>query len=379
MIIQKFLQWSQTASASERARAAGLLAGAYLYSNMSADERKSAEAAMVFVLDDPSPKVRLALADALAGSAAAPAAVISALTRDQVDVASCVIARSPLIGEGELVDLVADGRIAVQRVVAARTNLPVAVCAAIAEVGDVSAVADLLDNAGARIAGISLRRIAQRFGDVAEIRTQLLERTTLPCDVRHGLIQRVSDALSGFSLVSAAVGADRVQRITSEACLSATLKLAGNAAAEEMPALVEHLRIAGKLTPAFLIHSLCAGNVDFFAAAIVSLSGYGAGRVRGVLVDGRNYAIRALYRAAGIAEAVIDIFVDATLMWREVLGSRRTATDMSVPQRLVSRHKARGRDDRGVAELLRLIEKMDLAMRRQQAREFAETISKKAA
>ena len=42
--------------------------------------------------------------------------------------------------------------------------------------------------------------------------------------------------------------------------------------ADEIPALVEHLRMSGRLTPAFLIHALCAGNVDFFASAVVSLS-----------------------------------------------------------------------------------------------------------
>src|SRR3546814_3581364 len=38
---------------------------------------------------------------------------------------------------------------------------------------------------------------------------------------------------------------------------------------EEIPALIEHMRSAGRLTPALLIQALCSGKVDFFAAAMV--------------------------------------------------------------------------------------------------------------
>ena len=197
------------------------------------------------------------------------------------------------------------------------------------------AVRDLLDNPGARIAVISLRRIAERFGGVGEIRARLLERPGLPCDVRHGLIFQVSEALSSFAFVTATVGADRVRRVTQEACQNATLQLAESVPHAELPALVEHLRVSGRLTPALLVNALCAGNVDFFASAIVSLSGHGDGRVRGILSDGRLHAMRALYRAAGLSAEVIDVFVDATLMWREVMTTGAMAGGRSIPQRLI--------------------------------------------
>ena len=76
MIVRDFLQWVRTAPASERAEATSALARAYLYSDLSADDLGAAEGAMLMLLDDPSPLVRRALADALAASPNAPPAIV---------------------------------------------------------------------------------------------------------------------------------------------------------------------------------------------------------------------------------------------------------------------------------------------------------------
>ena len=87
MIVRQFLQWVRTAEAAERAEATSALARAYLYSDLTPDDRAAAEGAMILLLDDPSPLVRFALADALGASADAPAAVVHALVNDQPDIA----------------------------------------------------------------------------------------------------------------------------------------------------------------------------------------------------------------------------------------------------------------------------------------------------
>ena len=66
VIVEAFLRWVETAKSGDRARAASALGRAYLQSEMQPEERKAAEMAMTFLLDDPSPKVRLALAEAIA-------------------------------------------------------------------------------------------------------------------------------------------------------------------------------------------------------------------------------------------------------------------------------------------------------------------------
>ena len=63
MIVRQFLQWLRTAPAGERADGAGALARAYLFSELSPDDRAVAEGALLMLLDDPSPLVRLACSE----------------------------------------------------------------------------------------------------------------------------------------------------------------------------------------------------------------------------------------------------------------------------------------------------------------------------
>ena len=117
MIVRKFIQWSETAGARDRARAANALARAFILSELSVEESRAAEAAMALLLDDPSPKVRQAMAEALAASDRAPRSVIHGLVRDQLEIAGVVACCSPVLKDQDLVDLAADGRPGIQNAI----------------------------------------------------------------------------------------------------------------------------------------------------------------------------------------------------------------------------------------------------------------------
>src|SRR6478735_10694497 len=97
MIVRQFLQWIRHAPAGERAEATSALARAYLHSELSPDDLAAAEGAMIMLLDDPSPLVRRALAEAFASAEKAPQVVVHALAADQPDVALPIVAHSPLL------------------------------------------------------------------------------------------------------------------------------------------------------------------------------------------------------------------------------------------------------------------------------------------
>src|ERR1700693_4022507 len=155
MIVRQFLQWQRTASAAERADATSALARAYLYSNLAPDDRPAAEGALLMLLDDPSPLVRAALAQALAASELAPPTVILALASDQPEIAAHVLKHSPLLVDADLVDAVATLGSQAQLAIASRQAFPAAVSAAIAEVGSPEACLVLLENGRAGIAPFS--------------------------------------------------------------------------------------------------------------------------------------------------------------------------------------------------------------------------------
>ncbi|AGS21986.1 hypothetical protein NXC12_CH02238 [Rhizobium etli] len=371
VIVEAFLRWIETAKTGDRARAANALGRAYLQSEMSGDERAAAEMAMTFLLDDPSPRVRLALAEAVAWSPDAPRSLILSLAADQPEVACHAVTCSPLLSDADLVDLAARGNGATRMLIAARGHVTRPVSAALAEVGDEDEVLCLLENDGAAISSQSLKRIAERLGDCCDIRNLLFDRSDLPADARQLLTQHVSNALVGLPLAQAAIGLQRLQRISREATEAAIVSIAGDIAPREITDLVEHLRLNGRLTPSLLMHALCAGKLDFFAAAIVDLTACSERRVRSILATGRMHAVRALYESAGLPRDISVIFVEATLLWREAVRKAPGSVLGTVGGRLLEKFRHHHGAHGAAGELLDMVEKLHVAEQRQSARVYA--------
>ncbi len=311
MIVRHFLQWVRTAPAADRADATGALARAYLYSDLSPDDRMAAEGAMVMSLDDPSPLVRRALAATLAGSPEAPPAVILALAVDQPEIASLVLERSPLLLDADLVELVAAGDEANQEPIARRRGLPRSVAAAIAEVGCAEACLILIENPAAEIAAFSLGRIAERFGHLAAAREALFARADLPAPTRQALMIQLSQTLVSFVAERHWLDETRARRIGREACEKATVTLAAASPARELGPLVRHLRESGQLNAGLMLRTLLCGNFALFEQALAELSGLPPARVASLLHDRRGAGARALCERAGLPESTLPAFAAA--------------------------------------------------------------------
>jgi len=308
MIVRHFLQWVRTAEAAERAEATSALARAYLYSDLSHDDRIAAEGAMIMLLDDPSPLVRHALADALGSSRDAPATVVHALINDQPDITKIVLERSPLLLDSDLVDALAVGSAEIQAAIARRETLPRAVSAAIAEVGSAEACLTLIENPGAEIAAFSLDRVVERFGHLAAIRESLLAWPDLPAALRQVLVVKLSETLAGFVVARNWMEQGRAQRVAQEACEKATVILAAESETAEVSPLIGHLRATGQLTAGLVLRSLLSGNLDFFEQALAELTGLPASRVGALLHDRRGAGFKAVYERAGLPGSVYPAF-----------------------------------------------------------------------
>ena len=306
MIVRHFLQWVRTATAAERADATSALARALLYSDLCTDDRIAAEGALVMLLDDPSPLVRGAMAEVLAGSADAPPAVILALAADQSDIAAIVIERSPLLIDADLVDHVGFGDPVIQAAIARRHSLPCSVAAAVAEVGTAAACLTLIENPDADIAAFSLDRIVTRHGHLAAIREALLAREDLPASTRQAVVVRLSQTLADFVVARDWLDEGRAQRVAKEACEKATVALAAVSPTTEVRPLVTHLRESGQLNSGLILRALLSGNMRLFEEALADLSGLSVTRVSGLVHDQRGGAFQALRSSHGgneVAEA----------------------------------------------------------------------------
>ena len=377
MVVSHFLKWVSTARVAERAAAAAALARAYVDYQLAFDDRCAAEAALTLLLDDPSPKVRLALSEALSLSRHAPPQIVKALAEDQPDVAAMVLARSPLLSDADLIDRVASGDMDVQCLVAMRPRLSMAVAAAIAEIAAAKPCLELLANDGAGIAALSFRRLAERHGDDPGLREALLADRRLPPDCRHLLLVKLGDALGRSPLVLALMGRNRAERVTREACLRASLTLIEHTASEEHPALVEHLRMRGDLTASFIIRAVAHGKIDFLGAVLVALTGQGTGRIRALLAGGRDVAVAAVLRKAGLAEATHAPILRALRVWRDVANGQRVAGAQEVSWLMletVDAAAARGAS-KALDEIAALLKSIHLDALRENAREHALAIA----
>lgn len=378
MVIRHFLKWIGNARVSERVAAAEALARAYLGPDLDFEDRCEAEAALTLLLDDPSAKVRQALAEAFSMSPHAPVQIVTALASDQKQVAAPILIRSPLLNDIDLIDRVADGCDDVQALIASRPYVSMALAAAIAEIGGERACRALLENEGADIASLSFRRLAERFGSDGRMRETMLRDRRLPCDCRHLLLVKVGEALRHSPLVVAMMGASQADRLLKEACAKASITIIDRTKAEEHAALVGHLRMRGDLTAAFLVRAVAHGKIDFFGAALTALSGKREERVRAMLAGGRDGALCALLGAAGLHETIHGVIVSAIRVWREVAAGRRIAGAQEVSW-LMLKHLGAAPGQAGPAdrdrELAALIRSIHLCALRDNARFHALAIA----
>jgi uncharacterized protein (DUF2336 family) len=370
MIVRQFLQWIRTAPAGERADATSALARAYLYSDLSPDDRAAAEGAMLMLLDDRSPLVRAALAQALASSEHAPPTIILGLVADQPEIACCVLARSPLLVDADLVDAVATLGAQAQVAIASRAPLPASVSAAIAEVGSAEACLVLVENAQAEIASFSLDRVVARFGHLGAIRETLLARRDVPAPTRQAVLAKLSETLAGFVTAREWLQQDRAQRVIKDARERATVALAAVSPGHEIRALIRHLRESSQLNAGLLLRALLSGNVEFFELALADLSGLPLARVSALMHDKGDAGFHALYCKAGMPDLAYPAFREAVGAMREggFVSSPHGASSLKrrMVERVLTRCEGQTLDD--IEPLLTLLRRFAAEAAREEAR-----------
>jgi uncharacterized protein (DUF2336 family) len=376
MIVRHFLDWVRTAPAGKRAEATAALARAYLYSDLSPDDAAAAEGAMLILLDDASPLVRRALADALAASPSAPPAVMLALAADQPQIAAPVLALSPLFVDADLVDAVATGDGEVQIAIASRAALPSPVAAAIAEVGSAEACLVLTENADAEIATFSVDRIVERFGHLAAIREALLARDDIAPATRLTLVAKVSETLVGFVAARQWLDVDHAQRIAREACEKATVTLAAAAPSTQIRPLIRHLRISGQLTAGLILRALLSGNVTLFEEALAELTDMPVERVSNLIHDSGNAGLRALFDQAGLPSSTYPAFKEAIEAMREGGLIIEPGGVARLKRRTIERVLTRCEDEDigDLAPLLTLLRRFATEAAREEARLFCDEL-----
>ena len=381
MIVRRFLLWARTASTGHRAEAVGALAKAYLYGDLTPEDRWEAETALTAMLDDPSSVVRRVLAETFAASAAAPRHIVVALAGDQSDIAAIVLGRSPLLLDCDLIDCAALGDGRIQCAIAARARLPPTVAAALAEVAGSDALVVLARNPGAEIADFSLSRIVERFGEMADLREALLARTDLPVEIAQAIMAALARSLERFVTGCGWLSVERGGRVTREARERTTVALSARAGGGDgVERLVAHLRRSGQLTPALILRAVLSRELAFVEAAFADLSGFAPQRVAAVLRDRRGGAFRALYAKANLPPALRAAFEAALSAYRES-GTLEPSLGARLSRRMIERAltacEALPAEESG--KLFALLRRFESEAAREEARRIADDLADEAA
>ncbi|MGL4438494.1 MAG: DUF2336 domain-containing protein [Bosea sp. (in: a-proteobacteria)] len=382
MIVRRFLLWARTANASDRAAATRALAEAYLRSAMSHEDRREAETALLAMLDDPSALVRRAMAEALA-TENAPRAIILGLAQDQPDVAAYVLAASPVLTQADLVDAVAVGGELVQSVIARRSDIGIALAAAIVEVACDTAVQALIENDHADIAPTTLQHAANRAATAPELREALLSSPNLPVSIRHQLALDVATSLSSWAGGCGLMSQQKAERVTREASEKVALSLAASADGFEadLMSLIAQLRRSNRLTPGLMLRSLLSGETALAEAALADLAGMPLARASGIMHDRRGNGIAALCRKAGIPPLLIPAFISACEAVRDIGAPASDAQKASISRRIIERVLiACDRADADEnAPLMALLRRFEADAAREEAHEMAQAMADDAA
>lgn len=376
MIVEQFLRWMADAPDDRRAEATSALARAYLFSDLSEDEREAADAALTLLLDDPCVSVRRALADALARSPDAPREVVLALAGDLPQIALPILRHSPVLLDAELVDFVEGYSDPLPCAIAERAEVSEPVCRALVTHGTANACAALLANEGADLTPALLACVVERHGREPGVREALMQRDDVPIEIRQMLLKQVGDLLSDHPLVRRGLNAARAKAVVNEARERATVSLASSAAPHETGALVEHLLQTGQLTAGLMLRAVCTGNAVLFEAALVRLTGLSRKRVANVLQEGRSLPLRALLGRAGLPPRTHSLFCVAVSVWRDLLSAAPNAPALAgsarVSRLLIGEVLARYQEQDGVEadDLVVMLRRFSAEIARDAARAY---------
>lgn len=304
----EFVSLSQSADSEERGSAAHLSALAYLNHFGPADEQAALYAALIGFLDDPSVKVRAALAYGLLHSTEAPRPIMLALLHDSAIIARAILQYSPVLIDADLVGLIKTLDLSMLVAVSQRVQISPRLAAAIVARGQEAVTLRLLRRRDVTLEGRLLSDLAETRGGDAEMRGALLARGDLPAGARLLLVQKAAEALRGARIVKGAVAEDRLSRVLRDSCDTALSAIGEREAVRTTAAAyVSDLIVTDRVSARVLLHAVVTGHVMFFADCLAELAQTPRAKVFALLETGSRAALNALLARCGLGDGVRNL------------------------------------------------------------------------
>jgi len=305
---QDFVAASLSGDSEARGQAAHLAAQAYLRHTGPADEHAALYAALIGFLDDPSVRVRAALAYGLLHAAEAPRPVLLALLQDSEIIARAVAQYSPALIDADLIGFVRTADVALLHAVALREQISARLAEALIARAMRAVTLRVLGRTDVPVPPPLLATLAAEQGAAdAELRGALLARPDLPAGARLALVEAAMAALRVARIVKGAIAPQRLARVLRDAADGALTAIGdGEAIAGDTPFAADAIA-AERVSARTMLHAVVNGHVFFFADCLAALSHTPREKVLTLLEAGSRPALNALLARCGLGAAVRNL------------------------------------------------------------------------
>lgn len=290
-------------SPEQRARIAAKLGRSVAELNRQADARL-VEAVLELLVRDVAKEVRRALAEAVADSADIPPSIAQRLARDDIEVATPVLEKSPLLTDDDLIEIVRTNAIQYALAVAGRSQVSEAVAEVLVDSGASTVVARLVGNVGARLSAETLKRVVAEFGGDREVQDRLVRRPELSFELVDRLVRLIGERLEWELVRTHRMPLEQAQAIMRAARERSAIDLVARDHGDRR--VEQHLRArfrAGELGHEALLAMLRDGDVAGFEIGVALHAHEPVTRVRKLLYDPDRRRLAAICVRAGFPVA----------------------------------------------------------------------------
>ncbi|MBT3533022.1 MAG: DUF2336 domain-containing protein [Rhodospirillaceae bacterium] len=272
---------------------------------LQAGERETMLEILERLSHDVEMSVRANLATRLSESGDAPHDLILMLANDEVQVAYKILASSPILRDGDLVEVVRHRTMQHQLAIAIRKDISEEVSAALVEAGTEDVIVTLLNNQDARISANVLDYLAEESKRIDSYQKPLVRRPDLPTELAERMHYWVSAAVRNYIVDNFDVDIDDLDDQMS-ATVTEVLeeKKDEEATGDAAERLVDRLFDGGGLSAEFALKSLHQGQVSIFEMAFAKMVGIRPVLARRIIYEPGGEALGIACRAIGIERTV---------------------------------------------------------------------------
>lgn len=282
--------------------------GMFLSKEQNEKERETAEELASQLLADSSVSVRQAFSEAVLTCPFLSKDMARTIADDLTEVSEPFILNSEGVDTDMLEYIARECNEAAREVLATRDGLPESVSYAISEVGQETAVENLMGNKTAEVSERVCSNVTDRFPDNMAIITKMVDRDDLPLTVIEVLVKRVSADLMKNISEKYGIGADFAAYIGGEAELEVMRRALQKASGSEVRSFLKLQMAKGKLEGPVVLQMLKSGDLKLFKWSIALRAKMGISDVDSLLYDGSDGAFKILLHKAGLNDGMARLF-----------------------------------------------------------------------